>query len=289
MCAGSSDHRRHRLLRGDRARHVLHLGRRVGHAAAVEERDSRSASLLDDVDLVGRQIVAQLILADVGRPQLAGLGMPHHADGVAQPRREGAAVLAVGVEHLNRRAPGVGLDADVARRADRHIEPPVTADHQRPRGVQRRRRRRQVGQLLRCARRTAVDPAHPHQRRRRREVHVAVGERDTVRVGEAAQQDLGLGAAVTVAIGQRDDLGTPADDQHALGADGEVARAGEARGEHADLEPGQQPPDRRAAPRLEAAVEAEAGRWPAWPPSRGFPRRRRFDDEPVPAAPMGNA
>ena len=106
-----------------------------GWRVAVRERPAVEAALHDAVQLAGREVVAEQIAAVVGRVELAAVGLPVEADGVAQPRREDLALAAVGPEAQHRRAARVLLDADVAARADRDVQPAVGAEAHRARPV----------------------------------------------------------------------------------------------------------------------------------------------------------
>ena len=238
MCAREIERRRHRGIGGRVGPGVLQLRLRgIRLILRNEERKAVVFPRFDLIDFVRRKIVAQVVLSRVVRPHAAGLRIPVEADGVVQAARV-RLQRTIGVHHLNRRAARIGLDTDVARRANRDVQPSVRADVDRPRHVDRRRRARQIGKLLRIAGRLAVHPLHPHHRRRRRDVEKSVLESQTVRVGQVVQNDFGLRPAVLVAVWQRDDLvaGPPRDQQDAFRAHGHQARPGEVRCEHRRLE-----------------------------------------------------
>ena len=82
----------------------------------------------DPVQFVGRLVVAQHVAAVVGEPQFVRARMPVEADGVAHAPRDDLEGAAVGIH-----PPDVGVAlriglADVARRADRHVELAVGAE-----------------------------------------------------------------------------------------------------------------------------------------------------------------
>ena len=83
----------------------------IGVGPAVEP------ALLHADQVIGRQIVAEPVALLHDRPQLAGLRMKGERGRVARAGGDGRLVRAVGVEALDRRL-GLGLDAEIARRAD---------------------------------------------------------------------------------------------------------------------------------------------------------------------------
>ena len=64
-------------------------------------------AVFENVDVLGRQVVAQVVAVVVVRPQLAGRGVERQADGIAQPLGEQMLARAVGVVPHDRRAPRV--------------------------------------------------------------------------------------------------------------------------------------------------------------------------------------
>ena len=204
------------------------------------------------VQLVRRHVVAEQVPAVVGEPQLAGPGVPVEAHGVAHAARERLEPRAVRPHAQDGRVPVVGRLADVARRADRHVQHPVGAEPDelpavvailRERGVHHHGPRRRCELFL-----DPVEPEHPahlcHEER-------PVAERDTVGLVEAPGDHPRLvGAAVGVEVPQRVHHALPpgADEQGASIAQGERPGAGNVPGEQADRE------SRRQADALEREI-----------------------------------
>jgi hypothetical protein len=78
-------------------------------------------ALLHANQIVGRKVVAEPVALLHQCPQLAGLGVKGHGRRVARARRDRHLLRAVGVEALDRRL-RLGLDSEIARRADADIE-----------------------------------------------------------------------------------------------------------------------------------------------------------------------
>ena len=134
----------------------------------------------------------------------------------------------------------IRLDADVARRADRDVEPAVLAERDRSatRGPMASRSA-ESAELLGRARRLAVRPIARAHCRRGGDVEIAVLESEAVRVGQPGEQHLGFGAAVVVAVRQRDDLvgAPPRDEQHALGLTAIIRAPGRSEANTETLKP----------------------------------------------------
>ena len=102
---------------------------RVGYRTAVAIRIAEMhAGFRRMVQLVRRQIIPQHVAAVVGEPEFLGDGMPIEADGVADAARKYFRLRAVDFH-----AQDIGVTvrvrfADIAWRADRHIQPAVRAD-----------------------------------------------------------------------------------------------------------------------------------------------------------------
>src|SRR5205814_1067946 len=89
-----------------------------------EEREAVVLAGFDEIDLVGRKIVAEIVLSGLAGPHASGVRIPVEAAGVVQTARV-RLQRAVARQNLNRRAARVGFNADVARRAYRYVEPAV--------------------------------------------------------------------------------------------------------------------------------------------------------------------
>ena len=205
-----------------------------------EEREAVVLAGFDEIDLVGRKIVAEIVLSGLAGPHASGVRIPVEAAGVVQTARV-RLQRAVARQNLNRRAARVGFNTDVARRAYRYVEPAVGTEVDRARHVQRWRGGGQVDDLLGFPLRSAVRPSDSQHRWRRRDVEPAVLEREAVRVGEIAQDHLGRRGGVPASVlSQRNDLatGSAGDEQRAFGAHRHQPRAGKIRCEHRRLESG---------------------------------------------------
>src|SRR5689334_20762084 len=102
----------------------------IEHIAAVAVRKSEvEPRARRVVELIGRHIVAHVVRAVVGEPELLGARVPVEADAVADPARENLALAARGVA-----ADGsvfvFGL-AHVARRADADVEQAIGTEANR--------------------------------------------------------------------------------------------------------------------------------------------------------------
>src|SRR5690349_339604 len=87
--------------------------------------------VLDDVQMLGGQVVAKVVPVVVGAPELAGRRVEGETDRVPQSRREHASMFAVEVVDAHRRAPRVRFVADVARGPGGHVDV-VTLDQHGP-------------------------------------------------------------------------------------------------------------------------------------------------------------
>jgi len=117
--------RRRMRLDGDRRRLDVRATRRsvlgIGFAREVALGPAVVAAVLDDVDVLGRQVIAQIVAIVVTAPQLAGRRIERQADCVPEPAREDAAARAVGLELRYRGAQRVALVTEIAGRPDREI------------------------------------------------------------------------------------------------------------------------------------------------------------------------
>src|SRR5439155_25927032 len=117
--------RRRMRLDGDRRRLDARAARRsvlgIGFAGEVALGPAVVAAGLDDVDVLGRQVIAQIVAVVVPAPQLAGRRIERQADRVPEPTREDASARAVGVELRYRGAQRIALVTEIAGRPDREI------------------------------------------------------------------------------------------------------------------------------------------------------------------------
>ena len=140
-------HRRHmrrqleRRIHRRRARAVggaAIIGQRTGEAAAHHEWVSVIFPFLYEIDFIRRRLVARLVDAVVARPQASGLRIPVEPHRIAEAGRKRVSVAAVDVEDLHGGAAGIGLDADIAGRAEGDVQPAIRADTQAARAMERR-------------------------------------------------------------------------------------------------------------------------------------------------------
>src|SRR6266566_342090 len=113
-------------LHRDRRRLDIRAVRRsilgVGFAGEIAVGPAVVAAVLDDVDVLGRQVIAESVAIVVTAPQLAGRRIERQADRVSQPAREDPAARAVSVELRYRGAQRIALVTEIAGRPDREIE-----------------------------------------------------------------------------------------------------------------------------------------------------------------------
>src|SRR5882762_7320805 len=107
----------------------------IGFARQITLRPSVMAAILDDVDVLGRHVAAEVVAVVVAAPELAGRGIERHPDGIAKPFREDPATGAVGIELGDGGAHRVALVTQVTRRADGDVHLAVGPEHDRTRGV----------------------------------------------------------------------------------------------------------------------------------------------------------
>ena len=146
-------------------------------------------AVFDQVDLVGRIVVAELFLAGVGRPHASRGRIPVEADRVVETRRRRC-----GRRCRGRRTPGWSCGAGRPRRTR-------CTTSRCPRRAGRRARTRSSATCAARAWTTAASrsvstgpaiapaaPLRPQHRGRRADVEIAVLEGHAVRVAETAQQ-----------------------------------------------------------------------------------------------------
>ena len=107
----------------------------IGFARQVALRPAVIAAILDDVDVLGRQVVAEVVAVVVAAPQFARGRIERQADGVAQSFREDPAARAVTTELADRRAQRIALLAEIAGRTDGEIQLAVRSEQDRAGGV----------------------------------------------------------------------------------------------------------------------------------------------------------
>src|SRR5438034_10825959 len=108
---------------------------RIGLAGEITRGPSVVAPVLDDVDVFGREVIAQIVAIVVATPQLARRRIERHADGVAQTPGEDTTARAVGIELRHRGAHRVALVAEITGRPDRQVQLAVGSKQNRARGV----------------------------------------------------------------------------------------------------------------------------------------------------------
>lgn len=180
----------------------------------------RLAEAVDAVELVVGHVLAQHVAPVVGEPQLVRARLPVEADGIADAVGDIFQAAAVGV-HAGELGVGLALVAQVAGRADRHVELAVRAERDELAAVPCRGGQAVVHRLrLRRIVQVMLDVMQHQDAADRRDVQVAVPEGDADRHLQAAGDDAHLvDAAVVVAVGERVDLaGVHRSDEHRPGA-----------------------------------------------------------------------
>lgn len=76
----------------------------------------------DNVDFIGRNVVAEEIAAHFGGPEVASGGVDGHEGSIAQTSCEDVGIIAVGVGLHDGGIAGIGFFADIACGADRDIK-----------------------------------------------------------------------------------------------------------------------------------------------------------------------
>src|SRR5919197_3594744 len=197
---------------------------RIGHVAAVAVWKAEvHAGARRAVELVRRHVVAHVVGAVVGEPELLGARVPVEADAVADAARVGFALAVRAVAHDG--AVFALRLAHVARRADADIEKTVGPEANRLVAVMRMARQiggdqLRLGRILQAAldRLVARDAAHLG------DVERALAERDAVRRVQASRDDARGAAARRHGI---DVSFAAADEERAALAERERAGAGD--------------------------------------------------------------
>ena len=96
------------------------IGIRDGAGVAVRKTEIHTFSGRV-IQLIGRNLVAQVVAAIVGKPQFFRLGMPVKTDGVADTASKNFKARSVGVHSIDDSVPLI-RPADVAWRTDRHVQ-----------------------------------------------------------------------------------------------------------------------------------------------------------------------
>src|SRR6266566_9594042 len=147
--------RRRMRLHGDDGRLDFRaVGRAVlgiGLAGEVALRPAVVAAFLDDVDVLGRQIVPEIVAIVIPAPELAGRRVKGDPDGVPQSLREKVPTRSVGIETSDRGPERIALIANIARRTDRDVELAVGSEHDRPRRMAPARNIRHDGHRVAAA------------------------------------------------------------------------------------------------------------------------------------------
>ena len=197
------------------------------------------------IQLVARHVVAHVVSAVVGEPQLAGLRMPVESDRVAHAAGEHFEPRAIGLHAEDRRVARIVLllVADIARSADRNVEQAVGSEGDELLPVMPVLRQLVVHHD-RLARRLELrlDVVELHDAVDLADVERAVAECDAARLVQALRNrhDL-IGPVVAVPIDNGVDrvAGGPvaaADEDRAFAAEGHLAGVGDAGGKQLDLE-----------------------------------------------------
>ena len=193
------------------------------------------------VQLVGGQLVAQHVAAVVGEPQFPGARIPVESHRVANAAREHLVPRPVALDAGDERvARGIRI-ADVARRADRHVQPAVRAE---------------ADELPAVVSFSGIAIGDDHGLRPRVEPRLDIVEaQNAVHFGDIKRSVLERHAVrYPEARGERDDLhgfrvaiahgvypvGAGAAEEHVVLAQRERARIGNSVGEDADLEAGRE-------------------------------------------------
>ena len=210
---------------------------RVGHVAAVAVRKAEiHAGARRVVELVGRHVVAHVVCAVVGEPELLRARVPVEADAVADAARVDLALAARG--EAADRAVFILRLAYVAGGADADVEQAVRPEPDRLVAVMRMVRQiagddRRLGRILQVA----LDRVVARDAADLRDVERAVAEGDAVRRIQPARDHARGAAARRHGI---DISLAAADEERAAAAERERSRAGHVLGVDADAKPGRQ-------------------------------------------------
>ena len=195
------------------------------------------------IQRVGRHVVAEPIAAIAREPQIARARIPVETDAVANAPRERLEARPVGVHSHDVRVPvGIGL-ADVARRADGHVELAVGSERDELASMLAVGRKpvRHDDRLRRIVE-PALDVVEAQDTTDGRHVERSIAERNACRLAQV-RRDRADGPGSLSAGRGGDRIDVPADrarEQRAVGAECHLPRAGHARDE-LDREPGRKP------------------------------------------------
>src|SRR6267378_545467 len=190
-------------LHGDRRRLDVRAVRRsvlgIGFAGQVALRPAVVAAVLDDVDVLGRHVIAEIIAVVVPTPQLARFWIECQTDRIAKALREYVAARTIGVELRDRRPHRVALGAEIAGGAHGHVHLAVGSEENRPRRMTAARqahdRHRLAGARIEADELALLS-----------DVHRVAAEGDAERSLQSARdRHYTVGHAVMVCVGQLDD------------------------------------------------------------------------------------
>src|SRR5438034_7142733 len=103
----------------------------IGLAGEVALGPAVVAAVLDDVDVLRRKVIAQVVAVVIPAPKLARFRIERDADRVAQPLREDVTARSIQVELRHGGAHRVALVAEIARGTDCHIQLAIGSEHDR--------------------------------------------------------------------------------------------------------------------------------------------------------------
>ena len=178
---------------------VLGIGDRPTVAVRIAEVE---AGLGRPVELVGRDILTQVVPPVVGKPQHAALRVPVETDAVTDAVGEDLEVRSVGPNPEDAGVALVSRQADVARGAHLEVQPSVGAEAKELPPVIRFGRKAvqdhdRVGGIVE----PGFDPIVPEDAAHLRYVQRTVTERHPVRHGQPGRDRMNhLGGAVTIAV-----------------------------------------------------------------------------------------
>src|SRR5438477_2305327 len=107
----------------------------IGLPGQIALRPSVVASFLDDVDMFGRQVVAEIVAIVIPAPQLSRCWIERHADRIAESFGEHASTRSIGIEPRDRGPQRIAFIADIAGRPDSEIQLPVGSEDDGPGGM----------------------------------------------------------------------------------------------------------------------------------------------------------
>src|SRR5438094_9225365 len=184
---------------------AVRVGKNVGIRlpGQVTLRPTVPLSVLQDVQVLRRNVVPKIVAVVVVGPELASAGVERESHRVAEPPCEDSSPRAVKVEAGDGRAHRVArcLDAHVARGSSRHVQQIVGPERECPRAVTA------GGQTGDDGHRSAGAGIESLDRRLRGEVERIPAERDPRRIAQIRQdRNHRFRGAVAVRVHQPDDL-----------------------------------------------------------------------------------